>query len=741
MTRIHPDFRRIHLLLAALIAIACLLLPTPPAAAQSAAEEEHAFDIASQPLSDALARFGTQAGVQVSVRGELVRAMHSPGVSGTMSASAALGQLLAGTALTYRFDGDTAVITAVDANGGSVLAPIQVTATAADDRHFGNADRVNSIYVNHEALERRRPVDVKDVFSGESGVQVGGAQPLSQKVYVDGVEENNLAVSIDGARQNNKIFHHNATNVIDPSLLKLARVDPGVAPADAGPGALGGAIAYETIDVGDVLAPGDGAGGFATIDYNDNGDTLAGALSAYGRSDGFEILGYIKSASGDEYEDGDGNEVPGTETDMGSYLVKAAHESADGHRFELSAENVEDDAQRPFRANIGRLPARPDPVTRVYDIDRSNYVLSYSFVGDGGLWAPTFLVGESETSLAVPEPYGSVGSTGSFSGKIENDFAFAPGRVLTAGIDYYDDEASYSDPETPKVSEKASNVGIYAQARLEDVGPVDLSFGLRGDSQDFEGVDGTRMDNSGVSGNASVVFNINENVSLNAGYADTWGGIALAENFIFNPNWTYTDIDPVESESYSYGATMRTGRVSLDARVFKTELTNVRDENYRGGPSLTADFESEGYSFGLGLHWTNGFVRFSYTDSEISIDGESTDSDTSQYFGAPIGQIIDIEVAHRIERLNLAFGGVLEAALENSDGGGFAEQPLESYEVLNLYAEYRPQMTGNPTFRVELNNVFDEVYADRATYGQDFASVEPLREPGRSLMLRARFEF
>ena len=50
---------------------------------------------------------------------------------------------------------------------------------------------------------------------------------MSQKVYVRGVEETNLAVTIDDARQNNKIFHHNATTLIDPSLLKAAARRPG----------------------------------------------------------------------------------------------------------------------------------------------------------------------------------------------------------------------------------------------------------------------------------------------------------------------------------------------------------------------------------------------------------------------------------------------------------------------------------------------------------------------------------
>ncbi|WP_156496865.1 TonB-dependent receptor plug domain-containing protein, partial [Alcanivorax sp. HI0083] len=103
-------------------------------------------------------------------------------------------------------------------------------------------------------------------------VSVGGSIPVNEKVYVRGVEETAMLVTVDGARQNNKVFHHNATNLIDPSLLKSASAAAGVASADDGPGALGGALKYETVDVADMLAPGDNLGGFLNGRYASNGD-------------------------------------------------------------------------------------------------------------------------------------------------------------------------------------------------------------------------------------------------------------------------------------------------------------------------------------------------------------------------------------------------------------------------------------------------------------------------------------
>ena len=47
----------------------------------------------------------------------------------------------------------------------------------------------------------------------------------------------------------------------------------------------------------------------------------------------------------------------------------------------------------------------------------------------------------------------------------------------------------------------------------------------------------------------------------------------------------------------------------------------------------------------------------------------------------------------------------------------------------------------NVTLRAKVDNIFDETYSDRATYGQEFSTVVPLRSPGRSFGVSARIEF
>src|SRR5262249_5869470 len=78
-----------------------------PAAAQTATTQS--FDIAAQPLGSALIRFSERTGIQLFFDASLTRGLQSPGVSGSLTPSDALGRLLAGSGLTFRFTNATTV--------------------------------------------------------------------------------------------------------------------------------------------------------------------------------------------------------------------------------------------------------------------------------------------------------------------------------------------------------------------------------------------------------------------------------------------------------------------------------------------------------------------------------------------------------------------------------------------------------------------------------------------------------
>ena len=221
----------------------------------------------------------------------------------------------------------------------------------------------SQVSVTADQLDDARTGSMKDIFRAEPSVIVGGGMTVTERVFVNGIDQQQLAVTVDGAAQNNRMFHHTGTNIIDPNLLKAARVDAGVAPADAGFGALAGSIAYETKSALDMLEDGQTHGGQVTTGYASNGGTTEGSVTLYGRQGPVDALVYAKRATGDDYQDGAGDDVAYSGADLNSYALKLGAQMGDW-RAEFGALQVQDDALRPYRANFGGLVGRPNDQRR-----------------------------------------------------------------------------------------------------------------------------------------------------------------------------------------------------------------------------------------------------------------------------------------------------------------------------------------------------------------------------------------
>ena len=738
----------------ALLAGPCSL----PVLAQTSAEmtATRTYDIPAQPLASALRAFGRQSGLQVSLPAAAARGANSAAVSGTLSADRALSQLLSGTGLSYRISNGVVVVgeqsSAVDdapaTDGSTVIGEINVTGTRAETG-------VSSVNIGAEQLEARNPSSIADVFRDQAGVSVGSSIPTSQKVYVNGLEETTLAVTIDGSRQNNRVFHHSATNLIDPSLLKAVDVDAGIAPADVGPGALAGSIAYETKDVKDLLSE-DGFGGMVSETYNSNSKTFTTGLGGWAMQDGFEFLGFVNYGKGDNYEAGNGEEVRGTETNLLSGLGKFAYEAESGDRFEISHERVRDDAERPYRANASVVDTgRPwEPSYRNYKLDRDNTVFTYTDATPEGWWDPTIRLAYSHSSVQTPifynagggvgASYDGQGESGSLNGKFENKFALDNGNIV-AGLDFYSDKIALETASEPlgyseDASERAKNIGIYAQARIEPVDAMRLSFGGRADKQWFEGTTGEKWDHAGLSGNASVEYDLTSFLTAKAGASHVWAGIPLAEAFIMNPDWIYGADGPevTTANNVRAGLEFHHQGFTVEGSLFRSLIQDARVAKWAAArANLNYDVETQGFELGAGYDWSDGFIKVKYAHIDAEIDGKPSDSDTGNYLTTPVGDIITVSAAHTFSDWGLTVGGDMEFAPEYVDG----PNTYESYKVVNLYTEWKPEQLSHVTFRAEVQNLFNETYASRATYGQEFGNVTPLYEQGRTFLLSVKATF
>ncbi|PYF05554.1 hemoglobin/transferrin/lactoferrin receptor protein [Rhodopseudomonas faecalis] len=704
------------------------------------------FRIDAKPRLSALADFTTTTGIQVVRLGGGAISGTSPAVSGRLAAESALREILSGSNLTYRFTGPRTV--AIESSLDIAIETISVS-----EASIGRGG-VSEIDITSADIERRNATDLRGVFRGEPSVVVGSSLPMSQKLYVQGIDETNLAISIDGSRQNNKVFHHNATTMIDPNLLRALRVDAGVAPADSGPGALGGAIAYLTKDARDFLAA-DGFGGSIKSTFNLNGNVSTTNLTSYSRQGGFEALGSFTYGKGSEFRAGNDEQVLGSSTNVLSGLGKLAYQSAEGRRLSISHELIRDDAIRPFRANAVQIYGpQMTPLVRPYTLDRQNTVVTYSNDSAEGWWDPNVVLGYNRTQVAVDQYAGatldtyshtSKGLTDSLNGKLENKFALPIGDIV-AGIDFYRDRAR-SIEQTYRTAETADNVGAYAQARLKLANSTKLSFGLRGDHQQFGGINGFRSSDHGLSSNVSGEHALTSHLTAKAGYSNVWAGVPLAENYVQNPAWNYgAGPRSVTSDNATAGLVAHFARFRIEGGVFRTRIWDARVPLWAAAMALRAfDVQSQGFHIGSAFSWDDGFVRLRFVRTDATISGRPADSYFGKYLTAPIGDILTVQVEHRFAPLSLAIGGDVEIAFEDDSllnpvtGIG----RLDGYEVVNLFAEHRPIAVPSLTLRGDVRNLLNQTYAARGTYGLEYGSgiVRPLYDPGRSYLVSAKLTF
>lgn len=711
----------------------------------TAAVQSKKYNIPAGPLSKVLSEFANQAGILMSGDAQITDGKSSAGLNGQYSVSQALGQLLTNIGINYNLQGNTVTLVRVDAEV-MMLAPVHVTGTSLGDNFQGAG---KSVGISQQRLGVIKPRSLKDVFTAESSVSVGGSVPINQKLYVRGVEETTLSVRVDGARQNNKIFHHNATTLIDPALLKSVSASAGVAAADDGPGAIGGSVAFETVDAADLLEADDNSGGFVDISYDTNSKTFTTGISSYARQDGFEVLGFVNRAAGDDYRDGNGDRVKFSEAALLSGLGKVAYESESGDRFELSLEYVNDDSNRPFRANFSGLPGgSPTPESRRYDLERSNIVFNYNNQQASGLWNPNVVMAQSESDLVTTEePLAAPGTIVSYNGITNSQSMTAENLFITsfaeitAGGDFYKDEARFEYAATAPSIEEVINKGVFIQLRQELSESLELSYGAREDKQNFTGIDGSRQSDSGESSNVSVEYDLTSDVVLKAGYADVWGGVALAENFILNPAWDYSaGIKPVRSNNSVVGFESELNSFRFGANYYETHIADARVPHYAGGPGLLADFDIRGHDIFVGYYDGRDELSIKYSDITTKRDGSAASSFGGNYFTIPLGEQIVLNATKGIDSLNLLIGATVEHGFENDELANTSTlDKQESYTVVDVFVEY--ESVEGLVLRLAANNLMDEDYTDRASYGQEFASVNTLLEPGRSFSLSARYEF
>ena len=642
-------------------------------------------------------------------------------------------------------------------------------------------EATNSLVSSNE-LEEYQANDLSDIFRMTPSVSVGGgASNIAQKIYVRGLQDNQINITVDGAPQAASLFNHIGRVAIDPNLLKEIEVQAGAGEATSGAGAIGGAIRFRTKDVDDLLASEDSFGGNVKVSGFSNDGVQANA-SLYGRiNDNWGAMVYYSATERDNAEDGDGKELVGTATDQSLAFIKVSGYLTDNQSLSLSYEK---------RELEGELTLRPDrtPVDgeQLFDSEgaRETIVANYLFTRSD-LLNLEFSIYRTESSFQRDEGDGldAYGTDITSTGFDLRNISLMGEHSFTYGVDYRVDEvdAGYVNGTGPYGNmyggrEEGSILGLYIQGHSQVSDLLLLSYGARYDDYQFDQKNTAHTDrdilystdSADISLNVGLVYDITDDWAFGLGYAEAARGKAIGEGYTV---YGTTLAEELESESvaniegsleYSvdnFNAKLAVFHSEIDDAIYDMTFGGVYYENI-------GVVETEGFEFNLAYRWNDMeiYAGFVSTDAQLipanglfDVDYSSIDLEAYEYRNLGtnrgdtlslglnyavadnisagwnmtyVGDLNNVEVLHR----NLYSGRVTE--LQQVDKPG--------YDIHDIYVEWTP--LDNLQLNFAMTNVFDQTYLDHSSVADytnitGFETVRGYNEPGRNIRLALSYRF
>jgi len=608
--------------------------------------------------------------------------------------------------------------------------------------------------IGRDDIERRQAGDLGDLLSGIPGVTATqGPRPEAFVPNIRGLGEGRVVMRLDGARQNMAI-RHRAQTLIDPALLERVEILRGPASSLYGSGATGGVILFETLDAEGFLDPGRNFGGQARLGYQSNNDAASGSATLATRSGDFGLITSVTRRSSDDFEDGDGNTLAFTESDVLSGLVKASWRPDDAQRLSLSYLGFVDDS--PSLSTADR--ATGDVIDR--STRQQSTSLRYQLYPENGWLALDAVLYWSELMLderpVVPGQTRVENSLSTVGLDLANSSRLHTGAIahtLTYGIELYRDiQRGLRDgvPAPQFRGSRRETVGLFAQNRAELTERLDLVLGLRYDDIDSnpDEADLVATSFSQTSLQAGLLFDLSRDWALSASFNEAFRAPALRELFIggqhfpgnfYIPN---PDLKPESARNYELGLRFdRAGVIRADDRLrarlslFRNDIDDFIEQRVRGADAPppftnTTRFDNVGQARIKGLeaelNWRTG-------DYRVGLFGARLRGDDRQ-LGIPLESIPGDQLGLRIERSlrDVLFGGQLTHTFKQDRllGGMHRAQPTPSHTLIDVFLSW--QATPDWRINARIDNLSNETYRRHLTL---------INQPGRSFKLQASYRF
>ena len=650
------------------------------------------------------------------------------------------------------------VAVCANAAGESVLSGVEVTGMG------GGASTVDDIKIS-----TRNAGLVKDVMRDIPGVYVGGTNGMNQKIYMRGVSDRGLNITIDGAKQNGNTFHHNADLLIDPDLIKAVEVEVGSKSVVNGSGALGGSVAFKTVDAKDLLESGEIIGAKIRSGYASNNSEFSQGLMLFTAPvEGLDFIAAINHKGYDYGKSGNKRKIGGDGNDL-SYLLKLGYSFLDAHKISISREHNEFKGLYPLRAEFGSWYSDSNTVdNRKYERDTTTLKYEYK---------PSDLLNLDVTAYntrhqRVDSSKWGVETNGINAKAKSVVESGALTQTFRYGAEFYQSK-NFNKPNN-NYPEKVNNYSIYAEDAL-NFSSLTVTPGIRYTHHELKSYDGR-------AGNVkSYTYKFNEftpalaldyeiikGLNVFASYARVFRGPDVMESMMAGRalNWSANkDLKATTGNSYETGLKYQgdineASSYSLSAKYFMTKYKNlIVDNNAAGGrtnQTMTrinaGGADISGVELLARLNLDALSLAASYTHQNVKYKDRVAKNATSYYTSNVIGYrdqgdkyTFNAEYAFsRIDTL-IGYNLIYFASKNTVSAGDDKNVKIPSYAVSDIYATYAPS---SGKFKgLEINagiyNLFNKAYASQSQRTADYTGDPNYVdwEPGRNFKVNVSYKF
>lgn len=581
--------------------------------------------------------------------------------------------------------------------------------------------------------ENQTAASAADLLHSVPGITLSGTgRTNGQDVNLRGYDRRGVLVLVDGVRQGTDTGHLNST-FLDPALIKRVEIVRGPSALLYGSGALGGVIAYNTVNASDLLMEGRQYG-FRVFGMGGTGDhSLGMGASAFGRTDNLDGLIAWSSRDRGDLRQGDGSTAPNDES-INNMLAKGTWKIDGAQALSGSLRYYNNAAQEPKNPQEVAATSASNPMTDRSTIQR-DMQLSYKLAPQGNDWLSaesTVYWSEARINAQNLDNTNEYREQTTKGGKVENRSrlftdSFAS-HLLTYGGEYYRQEQKPGGATTgfPEAKIDFSSGWLQDEITLRDL-PVTLLGGTRYDNYRGRSDGYADVDADKWSSRAGMTISPIDWLMLFGSYAQAFRAPTMGEMYNDSKHFSigrfYTNywvpnpnLRPETNATQEYGFGLRFDNLMLsdDALEFKASYFDTNAKDYI---STTVDFAARttmSYNVPNAKIW-GWDVMTKYTADLFSLDlaynrtrGKNTD--TGEYISSinpdTVTSKLNIPLAHS----GFSVGWIGTFANRSTHvSSQYTKQP--GYAVNDFYVSYQGQQAlKGMTTTLVLGNAFDKAY-------------------------------